>query len=363
MTKTILTLCLTLCILHCSCQGYESLSAIPVGSKGVITLESKDSVNFTFSVKKIETFSKTINSSETDSKKLFKSSNSDCIEFVFCNGSYEDGSPKTFLFMKNWYKFPIEYNASINVDGNNRFESTSVMPLIPKALSREDWSVKIKQITFSGFKKMEIHAIKNVKPIDDSLKIKYIGTEKAEAAFTNLINLIITKIDNFTLTHVNLIEQNMKSKDITPDHYIGLGEGIYPNRSHFKLETPKTYERIEDSTFTNQIKYYYTKDDGSVKAVLFEWNKTENNKDDFFSINKNTTATTNKFQHKFDNIEQYITSLIGKPKKRIIESAKNKYQFRYDVTWESDNGIVVYMFMFGNESQNYRQINLAIYKE
>ena len=213
--KTILILCFSLWFFHVNGQGYESLSAIPLGSRGVITLETKDSVNFTFTVRSIETFSKTINSSDNFSKKLFKSSNSNCIEFVFCNGTYEDGSLKTFLFMKNWYKFPIEYNASINVDGNNRFENTSVMPLIPKALSREDWPYKIKQINFSGFKKIEIRTNKNMKSIDNSSKTEYIGTQKAETAFTNLINLIITKIDDLTLTHVNLIEQNMKSRDIT----------------------------------------------------------------------------------------------------------------------------------------------------
>jgi hypothetical protein len=323
----------------------------------------KDSVNFTFTVKSIETYSKTINSSETDSKKLFKRSNSDCIEFVFCTGTYGDGSPKTFLFMKNWYKFPIEYKASINVDGNNRFESTSVMPLFPKVLSREDWSFKIKQINFSGFKMMERNTNEDVMPIDNSLKIEYLGTEKAETAFTNLLNLIFTKIDSLALTHVNLIEQNLKSKDITPDHFIGLGESIYPNRSHFKLETPRTYERIEDSTFTNQIEYYYTKDDGSIKAVLFEWNKTENSTDDFFSITENPKATARKFQQKYDNIEQYITEQIGKPKKRDIESAKHKDPFRDDVIWKSDSGLVIDMFMFGNESQHYRQIRLTIYKE
>ena len=135
-----------MCILHCNCQGYELLSSIPLGSKGTITLVTKDSVNFTFTVGSFETFSKTINSRETDCEKLFKSSNTDCIEFVFCNGTYKNGSPTTFLFMKNWYKFPIEYNASINVDGSAGFESTSVMPLIPKSLAREDWTFKIKQI-------------------------------------------------------------------------------------------------------------------------------------------------------------------------------------------------------------------------
>jgi len=361
--KNILILCFSLLFFHVDGQGYESLSAIPLGSKGVVTLETKDSVNFTFTVKSIETFSKTINSSDNYSKKLFKSSNNNCIEFVFCNGKYEDGSSKTFLFMKNWYKFQIEYNASINVDGNNRFENTSVMPLIPKALSREDWSFKIKQISFSGFKKMEINNNENVKSIDNSSNIEYIGTNKAESAFTNLSNLIITKIDTLNLSDVISIEQNMNSKDITPDHYIALGESIYPNKMKFKLETPKTYERIEDSTFTNQIEYYYTKNDGAIKAVLFEWNKTENNKDDFSSIDENPKEKAIKFQNKFSKIEKYITDKVGKPMKSNIESAKHKDPFRDDVMWEAENGLVVYLFMFGNESQHYRQIRLAIYKE
>jgi hypothetical protein len=49
--------------------------------------------------------------------------------------------------------------------------------------------------------------------------------------------------------------------------------------------------------------------------------------------------------------------------KSNIESAKHKDPFRDDVMWEAENGLVVYLFMFGNESQHYRQIRLAIYKE
>jgi hypothetical protein len=96
-----------------------------------------------------------------------------------------------------------------------------------------------------------------------------------------------------------------------------------------------------------------------IKFVLFEWDKNlPLSKDDDWGISQ---CYVNKFQNKLIKLEGFISQQIGKPMKRKIKSVKHKRPFRDDIIWKSQNGLIVDMYMFGNK--NYRQINLAIYKE
>ncbi len=355
--------CTSFSFLHLKGQQDELQTIIPLGTKATIIIDAKDSINFKCRIVSIETFTKTINVNSQESELFSKDPKTDCVELVFCNGNYGNSDQKTFLFIKSWYTFSIKYNAGILRSNQTDFENTSVLPLYPKVLSREDWPYKIEQIKLSGFEKISFQD-NETREIQRKLSgIKYMGTEKADRSFASLFSLINSKIGNLTLLEIDSIEQRIDSKDITPSHYIELGKSIYPNKKDFKLETPKTYERIEDSTFTNQVEYYYTKKDGSIKAILFEWNKTRDNSGDLFSFSDNSKDKANEFQDKFRKIEDLITTQIGKYSKKKIESQKHKDSFRDDVIWKSRNGLVVYMFMFGNESQHYRQIRVAIYKE
>jgi len=360
--RNLFIIILTLSFFNTSCQVKDPSLIIALSSNVTIVLETKDSINFSYKTEKNETFLKTINTNSNESDNLFENPKTNCLEIIFCNGTYGDNKTRTFLFIKNWYKFPIEYSAEIITSGNTKFEKTSVMPLFPNALSREDWPDKIEEIKLSNFKKMTFPEKPITETIENSPQLKYIGTEKSDSAFASLITIIKTKFADLTLNQVNSIEQKMKSQDITPNDYIELGTSIYPNKRKYKLETPKTYSRIEDSMFTNQIEYYYTKNDGSIKVIIFEWNNTIQNKIESFSFEENTDDKANKFQNKFNKIENFITSQIGQPQKRNIESLKNKDSYRDDIIWKSENGLDAYMFMFGN-SNGYRQIRLAIYKE
>lgn len=195
---------------------------------------------------------------------------------------------------------------------------------------------------------------------DTSKNFKLIGEEKSDSIFISLFDLINSKLSELTLKEVIAIEKKMNSKDITPDHFIELGKDIYPNSKHFKLKTPKTFARIEDSTFTDWTEYYYTKKKGLVRFVLFEWNETLIRYNDFKFENK-FDLKASKFQAKFDLIENILTNKLGKPKEVNIESKREK-TFRDDVKWESANGLKTYLFMLGNDN-GYRQICLALYKE
>ena len=354
---------LTICFLNLKGQENANSSIIPFGSKATIILETEDSINFSYKLQNIEKFTETINSRDNENEIIFTKEKTNCIELIFCNGNYGDGSPMTFLFIKNWYKFSIEYGASIIKSSKNSFENTSVAPLFPSVLSREDWPYKIEKIKLSRFKKILFTRNQKTEQSNNTYKINYIGYEKADSAFASLFNTFNLKIDDFNLRQVDSIEQKKESKDITPDKYFELGKDIYPNTKQFKLEIPKTYLKIEDSTFTNQIEYYFTKKDYSIKAILFEWNQTENNMNDLFSLDNNLVNKAKMFQNKFNWIENYITTQVGAPTQKNIESKQNIDPFRDDVIWESSNGLVVYMFMFGNESQHYRQIRMTMYKK
>ena len=357
----LMIVCLSFSFIHLEGQDTPSLASISLGSKATISLETKDSIKYSYRIINIESFTKILNTNSKQNENLLGDKKTNCLEIVFCNGTYGDNNPYTFLFIKNWYKFPIEYKADILKNNKIVFEITPVTSLYPGVLTREDWPYKIEKIKFSGFQKMlfpdgEIKAAKNS-------TIKYIGTDQADKAFASLFKIITSNFENLPLNNLDSIEQEMNSRDITPGHYIELGEGIYPNKKHFKLETPRTYERIEDSTFTNQIEYYYTKKDHLVKAILFEWNKTDNNKNALFSFDDNIGEKANKFSFKFNKLENDITKQIGKYAKKKIESLSHKDSFRDDIIWNSKDGLVVYMFMLGNGNQNFRQIRVAIYKE
>jgi len=157
-------------------------------------------------------------------------------------------------------------------------------------------------------------------------------------------------------------EKKGSSKDITPDHLIEIGEGIYPNKNNFVLATPKTYKSKERPNFELETEYFYSVNDSTVKVILYEWNYLTKRKSDFLEEEK----FSKKFkvcQKKFVSLKCKLTKSLGDPLEINIEQNKTSDgTFRDDVKWKSNNGLNAYLFMFGN-SDGFRQIRLAIYKE
>jgi len=173
----------------------------------------------------------------------------------------------------------------------------------------------------------------------------------------------ITEFGNLDIKTAIKYEKKRHSRDITPDHLIGIGEGIYPNKNKYVLATPKTYEIKDGRNFKLETEYFYSINDSLVKVILYQWDYLQKNNSSFFE-NENFSKMFKVFQEKFDDLTAQLTKQFGEPVTKNIEQDKNKDDtFRDDIEWKNLNGLNAYLFMFGNNSNGYRQIRLAIYKD
>jgi hypothetical protein len=156
-------------------------------------------------------------------------------------------------------------------------------------------------------------------------------------------------------------EKGINSLDITPDHFIDIGSGIYPNRKKYKLDNCLSYKRVECPFLETEVDYYFAKSDNQIRVVLFEWNEFKEK--NFFGQGMAIQEKTEIFNDKFNKIDTILTKILGNPTNKNIPKNKGTETFRDDIKWKSKNGLKAYLFMFGNDENNYRQIRLAIYKD
>jgi len=119
------------------------------------------------------------------------------------------------------------------------------------------------------------------------------------------------------------------------------------------LETPRVYYKIEDSTFTMLTEYFYTKTDKKIKAVAFNWKKTDNNERVTFPNFENKSNQYALNIKKFNEVESFVTNLVGKPKD-IQRTPK-----RTIINWEMPNGHLIELYCF--DLRAYLDIRLIIY--
>jgi hypothetical protein len=159
--------------------------------------------------------------------------------------------------------------------------------------------------------------------------------------------------NKLTVPKADKIELELGSIDKTPKHKISIGESIYPNEKKYKLETPKTYNRIENGKFELETEYFYTASDSIVRVVMYEWTE----------LRKTNKSDTKKFNKKYDGLRKQLTSKLGKPSFVEIASDTAKSNFRDGTKWLNGKGNKAYLFMLGSNSSDYRNIRLAIYNE
>jgi len=159
--------------------------------------------------------------------------------------------------------------------------------------------------------------------------------------------------NKLTVAKVDKIELELGSIDKTPKHKISIGESIYPNEKKHKLETPKTYNRIENGKFELETEYFYTTSDSVVRVVMYEWTE----------LRETHKSDTKKFHKKYDGLKKQLNSKLGEPSFVEIASDTAKSNFRDGIKWMNGNGNKAYLFMLGSNSSDYRKIRLAIYDE
>lgn len=173
------------------------------------------------------------------------------------------------------------------------------------------------------------------------------------------------EFENLTLSKAVKYEKGIGSTDVTPNHLIKIGEGIYPNRRGFELATPKTFTRKEKPFFEFEVEYFYVPQDSVVKVILYEWNKQVNSNLDPFEekSEKELDKMYTAFQKKFEYLRKELIKRLGEPTQIEINSESGQPNFRDDIKWLNNDGLNAYLFMFGNNQNEYRQIRLAIYWE
>lgn len=159
------------------------------------------------------------------------------------------------------------------------------------------------------------------------------------------------EFQNLTLSKAVKVENKLKSKDITPSHLIAIGEGIYPNENSFELATPITYKRL-DGKFELEVEYFYTNHNESVKVILYQWDT---------SNNIMTGEKHEQFIKKYESLRKQISKKLGQPTHEEINSVNATSSYRDGVKWIIEEKVKAYLFIFGNTTNDYKQIRLAIY--
>ena len=134
--------------------------AFPIGSKFVIKLIPRDSVNFDLSVIFYEPFRVVVDTWNHD--ELFEEEGDEnTIAFYFCYGTHgETEQEKTensqvLLLMKNYSKEALSYTSDIQRQLEGEFESTSNIGIFPNVKGMEMWPYMIYTIGLKNFKKYE----------------------------------------------------------------------------------------------------------------------------------------------------------------------------------------------------------------
>jgi hypothetical protein len=151
-------------------------------------------------------------------------------------------------------------------------------------------------------------------------------------------------------TVANAVKRDIdnKSKDISLNHRVSIGESIYPNVRKFELSTPKTFTTTS-GIFNLTTDYYYTPTDSLVKVILYQW--------------ENSKSGDNKlaFQKQFNQLRRLLTEELGEPRETDIERRQfNDGTFRDGIKWTGK--VNAYLFMLGNDRTKFR-LRLAIYGE
>lgn len=192
--------------------------------------------------------------------------------------------------------------------------------------------------------------------VDDEIQIKYfeneamlepksIGAEKADSIITNRLRTILPVFKNLKLSTIDSKEQNWGSFDITPNHSIGVGNSWNPN--NYIIDTCRSYLIKEDSTFSNSVLYFGTKENSLIRVVTSKWDCERDRRKPYSE--KQIQKMIEKVEFLIDNISR----ILGTP----VEDDKDENLIRR--TWVTTEQVKVAL----RYNRKYNEIKLAIYEK
>ena len=132
--------------------------AFPIGSKFVIKLVPRDSVNFDLSVIFYEPFRVVVDTWKHE--ELFEEEGEEnTIVFYFCYGTHGETeqekkeNSQVLLLMKNYSKEVLSYTSDIQRQLEGEFEPTSNIGIFPNVMGMEMWPYMIYTIGLKEFRK------------------------------------------------------------------------------------------------------------------------------------------------------------------------------------------------------------------
>lgn len=188
-----------------------------------------------------------------------------------------------------------------------------------------------------------------VRYVNNTYSEKEYGSYVADSLSKEIFNIAISDLGKLTLKQVDAIEQAMEATDYTQKHKISLWDYHYPNLNKYEFETPKIYQKLEDSLFRVHTLYFYESKSELVKVINFTWYETNSS---YWGMPKEEKSNRIKlFQEKYDMIYKFIFDRYGLPKTL-------SYQI---LSWETPEGITIKLS--GDDFNKRRRISLYLYKD
>lgn len=345
-------------------QRKDKNKLVNLNTKFTLKLSTSDSITFDFKIKNRKPYNQLIDLMNTETL-LDDIIEKDEIQGILSFGKFGDKT-NIFLVLKSGIPKSLKYSLKIKETGKDKVVPTSTVDLNQNVITTELWPYQIEFVSFSNFKTFEQEEYSFLEPKIDSSCIKnsqynIYWADSIFSTYLDTLNNCFLKPTGLQLNTVIDFEQAINSENITRDYVTGIGEGIYPNEKRFELDKLIRYGRLECPYFKTEIGYYCTKMNESVKVILFEWNEFRE-RDGIFDEGMNIVEKRKVFRDKFNKIESKLTNLLGRAVFIDMQSEKDSEKFRDGVKWKSKGGVRAYLFMFGNDSNKYRQIRLAIYK-
>lgn len=177
--------------------------------------------------------------------------------------------------------------------------------------------------------------------------VKILNESQVDIIFKFLTEYHLQVFDSLSLAKLDIALPFLGGNNVTPEHQVKIGTDYYPNNNKFELDTPRTFEFIEDSTSTFSLDYYYTNPDKSIKIITYEW--VENSR--HILEPEYDKVKLQKFNNKLNEIKYYIKLKFGEPKSISDNNMK----------WILKNGFNLNLYW--TNFDEYRRIRLHIFKE
>ena len=150
-------------------------------------------------------------------------------------------------------------------------------------------------------------------------------------------------------------EHEIGSKERTYNNTFELGNSYYRNVNNYILSYPKVYERNQKD-LKLETDYFCTRNDSMMKVIFYEWSlKTD-------TVRTLKTSEVKAFENKLKNLQNLISSKLGKPKSTEIEKRKDTcYNYTDRFKWLENN--LAADIYYDVSRSGFRSIRLVVYRK